>query len=445
MKFSRMKAFALAAAALAAATSAAAQEFKLEASQIEWVGDSVRAVGNVRMLAAEGTASADEAWYNWTTGQARLTKSAFTTCASSRPDYRIEADSLTLVPPNLLRARGVSLFLGRTRIMKLRSLKARVGARSGSFNIFPRISSDSESGLALAYNFTLADTARLLATSEVKATTRDGVQADFHGILGLDGALGPTLQDPLSYASFRDNALEVPTPPSRELNAAADSAAGQGRLRLSARFASNIRTYNVRDENLLVNRRPEIGLTYAAREVGYHQPVYRRLRISPSATASWGRFSEAGRTAFTDRTSIVFILPVNIGIADRRTALQPAVEFSRFGYGSGGVYTRRAYSLGISHLRQDGCLISLRYTARSDSGETPFAFDRLQVTNELMGSIQGQRRRWLAGISAGLDADSGSVYDWSAMLGHRTDCLVAAVTWSQLEHKLQLDLRLASR
>lgn len=419
----------------------------IKAHVYEHVGDVSRAQGDVGLFTSAGRMTADELSYDWAKSTAELRKAMFTTCLEAKPHYRIEADSITLlVPRRRIRARGVGVFLGNTRILALPSVKMRISQQGGAADLFPRVSYDKDGGYGLGKKIILVDNDRVFASADIHVSSKNGFEGDFESAVGFDGLLTPAYVQPLSFPSFRSMGLAIPVTP--RPGAGPDDAEEERatRFRGFARYSAHLRTYNANNPDLLVYRQPEIGLQYLARPINLgNLCVDPKLPIAPLLSTSWGRFSEVQGAGPLNRSYFGGVVPVNVAAIGDSTVVQPTVEFNQFRYASGTTYTWSAYSLGVSHLANDGCLMALRYVNRNDRGFTPFQFDQLYVFDETQAAVQFTSRHYVTALVGGYDMQNKNLYDWSALLGYRTDCLAGAFAWSNLERKLTFNIQLLLR
>lgn len=422
----------------------------IEAPMIESVGDFVRASGGLVLRSHKRRITASEAEYNMATATGVFENVTFTTCCrETKPDYRIEAREVTLLEGNRLRARGVSVYLGRLKVLALPSMKLRLGGATATTQVFPRPSFSKDEGLSVAQKLVLADSDRLRAMADLRLSTGHGIQGEVHNILGIDGKLTGFPGRFLTYESLRSNALTMHVGPENPCSETDErEPPDTARLRQFGVFSLNQETYSVRDTGLLVFRQPEVGLQYIGRQLGLAGArLHPRLEIYPELTASWGRFRESpGQVGFTDRSRFGLLTGINLISFGPYTAIQPAVEFSVARYGTGDTYTTSAYGIDASHLSRNGSLTAVRYINRRESGRTPFEFDRVQVFREIQGAVQTRVGRWhTLGLVAGYDLDRESVYDWGVLYGYRTDCIATSLSWRNLERKISFDVRLIAK
>ena len=125
-----------------------------------------------------------------------------------------------------------------------------------------------------------------------------------------------------------------------------------------------------------------------------------------------------------------------------RTAVQPVFAYSAFRYQGGMSYTTSACAIDAGHVFRDGSVVSLRYIKRSQSGESPFLFDTINISREFQGAFQARLGSQVLGFVAGYDADKGGIYDWQVLCGYHTDCLAAWLTWDNLLKRLAFDVAL---
>ena len=306
---------------------------------------------------------------------------SFTTCPRLRPDYHLTASEVTLLPNNRLRARGASLFLGSFRVLALPMIKMRVGGRNASAAVFPRPGFDKRDCVTLSQNFRLIDEDNLRTNADLRLTSLHGIQGQVETYYALNGNLDELPGRYLSYNSLRSRATSLPrelaegcTPQNLRYNGAA-TLRGFGRVTLRQR------TYDIRNEGLVVYRQPEMGLTYLARQISLtHTQLDPRLEIYPEITASWGRFKETpGLGEFTDRRSVNMSAAVNLLPLGPSTTVQPIISHVFSAYGTGDTYHATAYAIDASHIWPNGGYMSMRYIKRNQFGVTPFIFDSVDI------------------------------------------------------------------
>lgn len=416
----------------------------IEASTIENVGSLTRAVGHVLFLSGNRRITASLAFYDTEAREGVIRDVTFTTCTSVRPDYRVVAKEVTILPNNKLHARDVSLYLGRLRVLTLPSIKLRIGGRSTSNAVFPRPGYDDYDGFTLSQKLRLADTDRARLTANLRLTTNHGLQGEVDSAYGLDGTLDDLPGRFLTYDSLRSHAVTMPQSPEIECDPQLFRPIGAAQLRAFGVVTLRQRTYDIRNEGLVLYRQPEVGFTYTGRQLSLTgERLDPRLEIYPQITGSWGRFKEVpSAIGFTTRSRVSALGSVNLLPLGPSTALQPVFYYTYSTYGEGDNYRNWAYAVDLSHLFPNGSFASGRYIKRSDSGTTPFLFDRLDIRREFQGAFQARVGRHTAGLVASYNMDTRELYEWEALYGHRTDCIATSIRWNNRLKKFSFDVTL---
>ncbi len=419
------------------------QPVVIEAREVEQLGTTIHASGGLFFRQATKRITASEATYDTAAKTGLLTNVSFTTCQGARPDYRITARELRLLPNSRVRARSVSLYLGGFKVITLPFLVTRTGRQSGAHRFFPRPSFDKDDGFSLAQEFRIIDSSRLHTTADLKLTTKRGLEGELRDEYGLDGVLSGFPGRLFNFDSLRNSALEMPrlplgcTPTPEDL-----STEGLARVRQFGRFSLKQRTYDIRNTGLVVYRQPELGIDYIAPHLNpAGSDLDPRLQLYPEVTATWGRFKEVpGSVGFTSRWGATAAIGANVARLGRYAAIQPVLLYGAYHYDTGESYQWWGYGVEASRLFPSGATVTGRYIKRSDSGDSPFLFDTVDVFQEAQAAFQVPFGKHVLGFVEGFDVDRGRTYDWQLLYGYRTDCLAAWVTWRSRLERLSFDI-----
>lgn len=416
----------------------------IEAKDIEASEALVCASGGVLFLRGTKKLTAREAWYDLTTGKGILKEATFTTCNHSRPDYLIKADEVTLLPNSKIHLRGVSLYIGRVRVLMLPSLKLRIGSNNSTTAVFPRPGFDQFDGFTLSQTLRLADTNKARTIADLTLTSNHGLNGEVVSQYGFFGNIVDFPGRYMSYDSLRTSAFSLPQQPAQECNPQALRPIGPSRLRAFGIVSLRQRTLDINNNNLVVYRQPDLGLRYIGKQVNpYNTPLDPRLEIYPEIQTSWGQFKEVpGMESYTIRRGIEATVPINLLPLGSSTSVQPMFHYSQSTYSTGDIYQTSAYAIDIAHLYPNGSFISGRYIKRSASGTTPFQFDNVDIFHEWQGAVQIRSKPHIFGIVASYNSDVGTIYDWEVLYGYQTDCLTAWLRWHQRVQRLVFDIRL---
>ena len=139
----------------------------ISASAFELNGSKIFAEGQLRIQRGGQRLFADEAEYDMEANTGNASNVFITTCSCEKPHYHISAKNIKLLPNQKLIARGLSVHLGKTRIISLPRMVLRLNNRTGPASLFPRLSNDSQEGLTLRHSLRLVDTPRTQTTLDL--------------------------------------------------------------------------------------------------------------------------------------------------------------------------------------------------------------------------------------------------------------------------------------
>ena len=416
----------------------------IEAENIQESEGLIRASGGVLFLKGTNKLTAREAWYSLTTSKGSLKDATFTTCNRRRPDYLIKADEVTLLPNNKIHLRGVSLYLGRIRVLVVPSLKLRIGSSDSTTSVFPRPGFDKYDGVTISQRLRLVDTDNARTVADLTLTSNHGLQGEFSSQYGFFGDLVDFPGRYFSYESLRTSAFSLPQQPAQHCNPQNLRPVDPSRLRAYGVFSLSQRTFDLNNEGLVVYRQPEIGLSYFGKQLNpYSTPLDPRLEMYPGLDLSWGRFKEVpGLDSYSTRRRAGITVPFNLIPLGASTSIQPILHYDNARYGTGDTYQTTAYAFDISHLYKNGSFISGRYIKRNEFGTTPFQFDNVDIIHEWQGALQIRKLPHILGVVTSYNADTGSLYDWEFLYGYQTDCITSWIKWHQRAQRLVFDVKL---
>lgn len=368
----------------------------------------------------------------------------FTTCSSERPDWHITASRVILLPNSRLQAKNAALYVGRTRVLMLPSMKLRVGGRSPTSAVFPRLGYDHRDGVTLAQTLRVTDTTRSRTTLDFKFTTLHSIEAVLSSLYGVGGRLTALPGRYLTYGSMRSRALNVPQPVVGNCDPQLLRPTGAAHLQPFGTITLRQRTYDARNLGLVVFRQPELGIAYTGGQLSTARgKLDPRIELYPQVTISWGRYKEIpGSSDYESRTQLAVHGSFNPVWLGTNTTIQPIGIATYAAYGNGEVFKTVGFGLDAAHLARDGSYYSARYISRTSSGSTPFLFDNIDIAKEADVAIQRYFGRGVAGLALCYDADHGSLFDWEVMLGQRTDCLGTYIRWDNRFKRLGIDVAL---
>ena len=375
-----------------------------------------------------------------------VTNGTFTTCERGRPDYHIAAKRLTVATGKYVSARNITLYLGSTRLISLPSFKR--GLSRGVTVPAPR------AGYSKAEGFTVRYAANLLSQPRrsLDMDVRSGLKFPVIGFLVYRQDLQrtpPGLLPPLNRAADLTDPLrgilEQLSPPTFEEYTEGRFPVELGpRVTVFAALQSRQRVVNRLRYDLLLSRFPEVGVNFA--NLLGHAPdeatagadadalaanettadaILKRIPNAPfllDASVSYGNIYESPTGTNTSRFATrlnVASQPLLIG---KRLAARFAVTNFLNYYGSGTLYDLLAPEADLNYLPTRTSLLGVGYRYATDSGRTPFAFDRRDVTQQLR--LRYQVGGPIAfGIQAGYDLRTFANYETQVAVVRNFDCM----------------------
>ena len=415
----------------------------IEAPTIESLGPLVRATGGVFFLSDNKRIRASEVSYDLDSGEGVMKDVTFTTCKYLKPHYRIEAREIKIGANNKIYAKHPALYLGSVKIMSLPALRFRVGGQGVGGTVFPRPSYSSEEGFTLSQTFRLVDRDRTEVTADVAFGTEHGIQGELRYSHGLNGNLAEFPGRRANNASVRSYVTGFAEAPAGQFPTHDEAdPAGAARLRGYGTWSLRQRTYDIRNEERIVYRQPELGVIYEGSQINLTGTrLHSALQIHPTISVGWGRFRESpGPESYTARRSVDVAAAFNVLPTGPHTAVQPLARYSWAKYETGDTYRNRSVGVDVSHMFSNGSLVFGRYVRRWDSGQTPFLFDNLDIPQDIQAGFRAYNGSHVIGFSIGYDAGVGTFYDWGLTYGHRTDCIVSSVRWMNRTKRLSFDI-----
>ena len=399
------------------------------ATIISIAGSTILAKDNVWLIAGNRKLKASEASYNVDTDSGYFRHAVFTTCTAAKPDYRIEADEVRLLPYNRIALRHVSVYLGNTRVLVLPALKFHAGTGSANALLFPRPSYDPVDGMSIEDKMRLTDDSRSRTDADVRITQKHGVQGEFTSNYGLDGKIADFPGRSIIDNTFEEKDTSMPVGAGQTTCDTSDLA----HLRVSGIVNMRSRTYDIRNSGLVVYRRPMLEMTYLANPLNVSGTrIDPRLQLIPELDTTWGMFREVpGQENYINRTTTDIAGGVNLLPLGKNTAVQPFYYENWSWYSTGNIYQQWCWGIDGAHLFNNGSEMGLRYIKRNQAGVTPFQFDQVEIFKELQYTFQVKHKKnQMAAFIANWDLGAGTLYEWEVVYGYTTDCIGA---WVQLE------------
>jgi hypothetical protein len=410
----------------------------------ELLGPKIYAQGGLHIVKGKQRFFASEAEYNVNTEMGIARNVSFTTCDSVRPDYHITASSVTVFPDHRLNAKNVALYLGRTRVLVLPSMKFRIGGRSSTSAIFPRLGYDSRDGVTLAQSLRLTDTTHSRTTMSLRFTTKHSIEGELNSLYGAGGRLTSFPGRYLTYGSMRSRALDVPQAQTIACDPQLLRPTNAARLQPFGTFTLRQRTYDANNLGLVVFRQPEVGASYLGSQLSLtKRRLDPRIELYPQVVASWGRYKEIpGEPSYLSRSQIAMQASVNTVWLGPRTTIQPLGIATSATYSDGQFFRTWGFGLDVAHLASNGAYYSARYISRTSSGSTPFQFDNIDINQEVDLAVQTYIGKQVIGVAMNYNATSGSLFDWEVMYGRRSDCLGTYIRWDNRFQRFSFDVAL---
>jgi len=410
----------------------------------EMVGPVIRTGGGVTFLKGNEHLSASAVQYNTESSIGVARDVFFTTCTATNPDWHLTASRVILLPSQKLQARNIALYVGRTRVLVLPSMKFRVSGPSATSAIFPRPGYDRRDGVTLAQTLRVTDTTHSRTTLDLKFTTLHSIESILSSTYGVGGRLTVFPGRYLTYGSMRSRALNAPQPQIGNCDPQLLRPVGAARLQPFGTITLRQRAYDARNLGLVVFRQPELGLSYIGDQLSLtKKKLDPRIELYPQITASWGRFKEIpGQSEYEARGQIAVqgsFIPFWMG---PRTTIQPVGIATYATYGDGQAFRTLGFGIDMAHLDSDGSFYSARYISRTSNGSTPFLFDNIDIAKEADLAIQKFVGKAVFGIALCYDADFGSLFDWEVMVGRRSDCLGTYLRWDNRFQRFGFDIAL---
>ncbi len=408
-------------------------------------GDVV-AVGNLSLCEADRSLFGEHLQYNFNTDAGVLTqaqvveqgvivrgeviefspkklvarRSSFTTCTKERPDYSLNADTITLTAAATdARGRPASgrltlnhakvYFHGR-RVLTLPNYSLSVGGiQQGKVSPLPTSGFSHNDGLYAQVDYTLSRPDRpVLADTRLRFTTH-------RGLTGFVEARRPYRRHELfaDYTRLQDV---------RQTELQADQ-------------------FTFSTANVLVNRAPEFG----ARADDY--PLSKFLHLA--ADARYGQYTEfdansGGELNRANRYVASALVSTNPYPVLHRLLLSHAVGYRAAWYSTDDRFTIGFFRTTVQFPRSEENHLALSYINRSTSGQTPFLFDDVQVGSELLADFRHRLSpRWRLHAVGAYNLEGGTTTDAAISFTRTVHCLDYTLGWKQLSHTFFFGITLA--
>ena len=382
----------------------------------------------------------------------RAEDATFTTCEKEeRPDYRITARRIEVdVPRRKVKARNVTFYLGRTRIISLPSLERSFNRRQSSPVPLPGYSNTQ--GLHGRFRSELIST----PSASLEYNILLSLKGNPEGTIAYERDLAPATDESepprtrveTSVYPMR-TALELTPPPT--LKSLVDTPEERRRTTLFGLLAANTVVYNRKRSDLRVSRLPEVGIQLAnitnrpiteEEQPGVVSDFSNPSRWLVNAEATAGFYHERPTRAQAFRMGL------------RGDAASPLIPlagklYGRAGmntwanaYDRGGAYFLFAPEVEANYLLEQNRLIGVGFRHTLAVGNSPFVFDSRDVTNALTVRYGFAGTKWAYDLAVLFDLGRGRAYETTGRLLKRTDCLEYGIGYSARNQSFSLILNL---
>jgi hypothetical protein len=377
----------------------------------------------------------------------------FTTCIKPTPDYHITAHELTVsnTRSRTVRAKHVSLWLGRTKIITLPSMKRNFGRKVDNAVPMPGYSKENLAVLRLRddvldepkvwfnYDFQLS----VLRTPQLSSV--------YEYDLGNPDEDQPPPRT-RRFAAFEPLRTALETTPAL-LNGSVPEEDIK-RVSLYGMLSTGNYVYNRKRTDIRVIRLPEIGISFR-NILNRQQPTSEDAPKSVFGTgffspANWFINAEAGLGYFQER-------PTNTNstrLSFRADATSPLFRISgpvyvRYGgtawanlYNHNNAYTLLSPEAELNILLRPNTLIGAAYRYQQDFGKTPFLFDQRDVKHELRLRYAFLGAHWAYDTEIKYDMERLRAYDSVFSIRRRLDCLESGVAFGTRSQSINFILNL---
>jgi len=378
----------------------------------------------------------------------RATDAWFTTCSLPNPHFHITARQLEVSSGRRVKAKNVSFWLGRVRILSLPEISKSFSKTSQLALPFPGYS--KETGIQFHLRDDVVSDPGTLMAYDVGLSMRrtpTGTISYGHDLIAQDPNVGP----PSAHLTMAGEPLRtalVANPPPTLQSLDENPIQPPRRATFYAMVTSSGFEYNRKRTDLRVSRLPEMGITLA-----------NLTGETAQAAASCARVD---RAAFRPQNWLVnlelstaYIKEAPTGASDERISLRseavgPFLKLAgplrmRFGftawtnlYGRGTAYALLAPEVELDYLLNRRTLIGASYLNMSDFGATPFTFDRRDITHELRLLLGHSGTQWAFDLGVNYDVDRHRAYDVEASVRRRWDCVEVGLGWRTRAQSISL-------
>lgn len=372
---------------------------------------------------------------------------SFTTCLAAHPDYLVKAKRIVYLRGEYVSARGVTFYAGKTRLPTFPSFRRSLKAGTSVATPIP------------GYNRTDGLYVRLHDTPIQEPHTTLDYDARFllkrfpTGAVAYESDLAapaynappprdilPVLSDPLrgfldilnppTYTEYSDSVFAEKYAPRSDFVAVVQNDQFVYNRRFNGLRVSRFPEVGVRFVNLLGHRATSSSETAATtmpseRIVGNTEGVLRRV---PNAPFLVDFYTGIGAVHENPTDVTAGRLSANLGLASqpiivgRRLSLRAGLSNWFNLYTSGTAYALTSPELELDYVPTRTSRFSVGYRYVSESGRTPFLFDRRDIRNELRLQYQ-VGGPWAFGLQSRINLDRSAAYDTEAAVIRNFDCM----------------------
>ncbi len=364
---------------------------------------------------------------------------SFTTCEGAPPHYRITARELRLSENGTVTARGVTLWIGNKPILAVPWLQK--SFRNKVESPFPLPGYSKETGPIFKLRNDIQSSPASALTYEVVASLRKAPYGNLtfeRDMARVDPEAAPPATRKVAWREPIASALEM-----HRTFSAPDRDPWDDDHRVVAYAAAGVLDYvgHRTRTDLRLSRLPEIGIAghrsgQANGRGGEHAQMNSQgngTRTNAGFGYHWdlsaGRYFEKPTDVEATRTAL------RAGVATPSLEVLPGLSLragiaaSGQAYDAGQTYTTLAPELEAYWSAQERIGFGVAFKHQLDGGKTPFAFDRVDVRNEMRLACRGDSGGWAYSLAVCYDTDRMRAYDTSFAVRRKLDCMEFGLTY----------------
>lgn len=405
----------------------------------------ISATGNVHFISADRTLTGESFIYNYQTrngvahsasgtagplffsgseikaedGIYHIAKATFTTCNLAKPHYHLAAKEIIIEPGKQVTAYKVSIYIMGTKIISAPKYKIGLAKGSGSKSLLPSIGYSGRFGYFTSYSFDLDKGPKTDSSLELRLSSKFGVQ----GGLMYDRINGHPYFARLTYREPAYGGASPDTVISRLPE-------------IGARIYSNpvMRSRSVDRDPLRITQQ----------YLGPDGPIAGARRFTTISEFTAGEYVEKSRERVgagrVDARILASYDPLTRG---SNITFSPAAFLRYSAYSGGNTYGVAAVKLAAGKRLAKSTYASLAYTANATIGRTPFAFDQVEIRDEISGALFLKISDVKVFVGERYDIAKGKIFDTTIVLSKTFHCIESSLTWRGRFRDVSLDVKLA--